>query len=100
MFAAYQDLLRLRKATPSLRGGTLNDLVTNDTVYAYLRQRGNERVLVALNLGKAPTEVVLPPDISGPAERLYGEAQWFDAPGGPRLELPAEAAVVLRLMGR
>ena len=40
VFAAYRDLLRVRKAAPSLRGGTLTDLVTNETVYAYLRQRG------------------------------------------------------------
>jgi neopullulanase len=100
VFATYRELLRLRKATPSLRGGTLTDLVANESVYAYLRQRGNERVLVALNLGKASTEVVLPPGVSGAAERLYGEARWFDAPSGPRLELPAEAAVVLRLTGR
>jgi neopullulanase len=100
VFAAYRDLLRLRKATPSLRGGTLTDLVATETVYAYTRQRENERVVVALNLGKAPAEVMLPPDISGPAERLYGEARWFDAPGGPRLGLAAEAAVVLRLTGR
>jgi neopullulanase len=100
VFAAYRDLLRLRKATPSLRGGTLTDLVANETVYAYLRQRGNERVLVALNLGKASTEVVLPPGVSGAVERLYGEARWFDAPSGARLVLPAEAAVVLRLTGR
>jgi neopullulanase len=100
VFAAYRDLLRLRKATLALRGGTLTDLVANDTVYAYLRERENERVVVALNLGKAPAEVMLPPAISGPAERLYGEARWFDSPGGPRLGLPAEAAVVLRLKGR
>jgi neopullulanase len=100
VFAAYRDLLRLRKATPSLRGGTLTDLVATETVYAYTRQRENERVVVAFNLGKAPAEVMLPPDISGPAERLYGEARWFDAPGGPRLGLAAEAAVVLRLTGR
>ena len=86
MFAAYRDLLRLRKASPALRRGTLTDLVANETVYAYLRQHGTERVVVALNLGKAPAEVPLPPEVSGAAERLYGEARWVAAPGGPRLE--------------
>ena len=54
VFAAYRDLLRLRKATPSLRGGTLTDLVATETVYAYLRQRENERVVVALEPGEGP----------------------------------------------
>jgi glycosidase len=100
VYAVYRDLLSVRKASLSLRGGTLTDLVANETVFAYLRQRENERVVVALNLAKAPADVILPSGISGPAERLYGEAQWFDAASGLRLELPAEAAVVLRLSER
>jgi glycosidase len=100
VFAAYRDLLRLRKSTPALRRGTLTDLVASETVYAYLRQHENERVVVAFNLGNTPAEVSLPPGTTGPAERLYGEARWLDTPDGTRLELPAETAVVLRLTGR
>jgi glycosidase len=100
LFAAYRDLLRLRKATPALRKGALTDVVADETVYAYLRQHEAERVVVALNVGKTPAEVPLPPEVSGAVERLYGEARWFDAPGGPRLGLPAESVAVVRLRGR
>ena len=100
VFAAYRDLLRLRKATPALRRGALTDLVASETVYAYLREYENERVVVALNVGNTPEEVLLPPETSGPAERLYGEARWTDSPAGARLLLSAETAVVLRLARR
>ena len=84
-------------ATPALRRGTLTDLVADQTVYAYLRQHEAERVVVALNLGRAPAEVPLPSGISGPAENLYGAARWTDGPGGARLRLAAESAAVVRL---
>jgi glycosidase len=100
LFAGYRDLLRLRKATPALRQGTLTELVANESVYAYLRQHEGERVVVALNVAKTPVEVTLPAETAGAAERLYGEGRWVDAPGGPRLGLPAESIAVVRLSGR
>jgi glycosidase len=100
LFATYRALLHLRKTTPALRRGALTDLVADRAVYAYLRQHESERVLVALNLGKTPAEVPLPPETAGPAVSLYGEARWLEVPGGPRLGLPAESAAVLRLTGR
>jgi glycosidase len=96
LFATYRDLLRLRKASPALRRGTLTELVATETVYAYLRQQGTERLIVALNLGKTPAEVVMPPEVSETAERLWGEGRWLNAPGRPRLELPGESAAVFR----
>jgi glycosidase len=100
LFAGYRDLLRLRKATPALRRGALTELVANESVYAYLRQHEGERVVVALNVAKTPVEVTLPAETAGAAERLYGEGRWLDAPGGPRLGLPAESIAVMRLSGR
>jgi glycosidase len=100
VFATYRDLLRLRKASPALRRGTLTELVVNETVFAYLRHDSSERVVVALNLGRTAAEVLLPPEVSGTAERLHGVAQWVDTTGGPRLELPAESVAILRLKER
>jgi glycosidase len=100
VFATYRELLRLRKATPALRRGTLTELVASETVYAYLRQYENERIVVALNVGNTRAQVLLPPETAGLAERVYGDAHWFNGPGGVRLELPAETAAVLRLAAR
>jgi glycosidase len=99
IFNTYHDLLRLRKATRALSRGTLIDLVANETVFAYLRQLGDECIVVALNLGKAPATVPFPTELSGTAERLYGEGRWVDVQPGPRLELPAESAAVFRRVG-
>ncbi len=99
LFAAYRDLLRLRKALPALRRGTLTDLVASEKVYVYLRHIGDESVLVALNLGKDAAEVPLPTEPSGAAERLYGEARWVDTPRGPLIALPGESAAVFRRYG-
>jgi neopullulanase len=97
LFATYRALLHLRRSSPALRRGTLTELIANESVYAYLRQDGTERLVVALNLREAPADVPLPPEVSGPAERLSGEARWIDTPGRPRLELPRESAAVFRL---
>ena len=99
LFAAYRDLLRLRKALPALRRGTLTDLVASEKVYVYLRHIGDESVLVALNLGKDAAEVPLPTEPSGAAERLYGEARWVNTPRGPLIALPGESAAVFRRYG-
>jgi glycosidase len=97
VFVAYRDLLRLRKESPALRRGTLTDLVADENVYVYLRQHEAERVVVALNVGKAPAEVLLPPALAARTERLFGEARWFDSPAGPRLALSSESAAVIRI---
>jgi glycosidase len=97
LFATYRDFLRLRKARAALRRGTLTELVATPTIYAYLREHGSERLVVALNLGPSPAEAAIPPEISGAAERLGGEGRWVDIPGGSRLELAGESAVVFRL---
>jgi hypothetical protein len=54
--------LRLRKATPTPRRGSLTELFADETVYAYLRQHESQRVVVALNLAKTLADVTLPPE--------------------------------------
>ena len=60
IYSTYRDLLRLRKATPALRRGTLTDLVAGETLYVYEREYQGERVVVALNLGKSAATVTIP----------------------------------------
>lgn len=60
----HRSLVRLRRASPSLRGGSFTPLFTGkDTEgYAYLREAGDgaEFAVVALNFGAVPTTVRLP----------------------------------------
>jgi glycosidase len=99
IFATYRELLRLRKASPALRRGSLIDQIADGSIYVYLRQHGSDRAVVALNVGKAPADVPLPAEVVGPLESLYGEAQCFEAPGGARLRVPGESAAIFRVTG-
>jgi hypothetical protein len=72
-------------------------MLANESVYTYLRQYETERVIVALNLAKAPAEIPLPPEAAGATDRLYGDASRVDTPLGPHIALPGESAAVFRL---
>jgi alpha-glucosidase len=55
MLSLYRRLIRLRRASPALHAGgyrALDDLP--ESVFAYLREAGEERLLVALQFGDAP----------------------------------------------
>ena len=73
-------LIALRKREPALRRGDFSELVARDSVYAFLRSLGEDRVLVVLNGSDRPREFVMP----------IGDRRWKDC----RLEdLIAEGVV-------
>lgn len=49
MFRYYRRLLRLRRASAALMGGSYRALDVGGNVYVYLREDGQERKLIALN---------------------------------------------------
>jgi glycosidase len=70
----YRELLRLRHALPALREGELEMLQhdADSSIVAFHRRKGNNRVLVAVNLAAAEKQMKLPkPDAS--FERMFGE---------------------------
>ena len=50
IFNTYKRLLALRRTDPALRDGTQVSIGNDPHVFAFLRQSGNRRVLVALNM--------------------------------------------------
>jgi alpha-glucosidase len=52
MWTFTRDLLAVRRATPALRLGTLNDVQATDEVLSYSRQFGTDRVDVHVNFAK------------------------------------------------
>lgn len=58
--ALHRRLLRLRRAYPALELGDFALVHATDDVLAYERRRGDQRLLVALNLGSTPQELALP----------------------------------------
>lgn len=58
--AHYRLLGRFRAAHPALRGGDFRFLYVTDTAFLYERAGGDDRVLVAVNVGNAPASVPVP----------------------------------------
>ena len=68
---SYYGLIALRKAHPALREGDLQ-LLAEGPVLAYLRQAGDERVLVLLNYSHQAQALSLPLKSEAP-QRLLGQ---------------------------
>lgn len=103
LLSHYRNLIRARKASIALQKGDLQiltSLVKSDPVLAFVRQAGNERVLVVHNLGKGQVEAG-PYTIDGTGfEPIFttGEvAAPARAEGGWKVKLPTGASAVWRI---
>jgi alpha-glucosidase len=54
VLSLYRRLLSLRRAEPALHIGTYAPVPADGSIVAYLREAGNKRFLVVLNLGEQP----------------------------------------------
>ena len=115
LLSHYRNLIRLRHEQAALRVGDFHLVGSEaDTVYSYLRTRGDERVLVIINLGGQPIQdYALKLDsgnLSNPvqAELLFGEGSvsspMIDIAGGfdgylPVAELAPYSTYVIALEG-
>jgi glycosidase len=98
------QLIALRQAHPALCASSAFKPVYAETgklPFVYLRQSGDEKLLVALNPAKQPCEVTLDGSVSAKLpERLYGEADTFQRQGAQwRLHLPGVSGGVYRVKG-
>jgi glycosidase len=59
LLSHYRKLIRARHASPALAHGSLEILTESGPVLAFVRRAGDERVLVAINLGGDPQRVTL-----------------------------------------
>jgi alpha-glucosidase len=55
--ALYRRLIELRRSEPALGIGDYRPIAAHGNVIAYLREHGERRFLVALNLGHAPAQL-------------------------------------------
>ncbi|MCU0611560.1 MAG: glycoside hydrolase family 13 protein, partial [Candidatus Eisenbacteria bacterium] len=60
--AYYRSLISIRNRHPALRTGDFATLISDDSrsIYAFIRQAGEDTVVVALNNRDAPQDLVLP----------------------------------------
>ena len=79
--AFYQQLTQLKKRNRALdippHGGQLEKIKTDkdEIVYAFMRQKGKDKVIVVLNLSRNPTEVTLQGDaFAGEYTNVFGNS--------------------------
>lgn len=103
LLSHYRNLIRARKASAALQKGDLTiltSLAKSDPVLAFVRQVGNERVLVVHNLGSAEAEAG-PYALEGSGFEPVFMTGEIIAPtreeGGLKVKLPAGASAVWRI---
>jgi maltose alpha-D-glucosyltransferase/alpha-amylase len=99
-----RQLIALRQAHPALSASASFEPVyakAGQLPFIYLRQSGDEKLLVALNPADLPCEVTLPGSLSnGLPETLIGQPETFQRAGSKwRFNLPGVAGGVYRVHG-
>lgn len=95
MFLHVQQLLRLRRGHRALQSGTMTLLMASDHAMAYLREQGEDRVLVAFNAATQPQTLELARQDT-PLEKLTAAAPAIDA--APVTLMPEKLSVPLAPM--
>ncbi|WP_375397167.1 alpha-amylase family glycosyl hydrolase [uncultured Sphingomonas sp.] len=94
MLTLYCSLLALRRVTAALSIGSMTMAEAADETLVYERRHGDDRLLVALNLGTRPRSLSMPPAVR--AEMLLTTLSTPAEPG----TLRPDEAVIIRLTGR
>jgi alpha-glucosidase len=95
MLSLHRRLLRLRRGSPALVTGAYEPVEADDDVLAYRRADGDDRCLVALNLGPRPARLALPGVAAGGRVLVSTHPDRDGAPAGPALNLRGEEGVVV-----
>jgi alpha-glucosidase len=98
IFNTYKRLLALRRSDPALRDGTQVNIGNDPHVFAFLRQSGDRRVIVALNMGAHERAFGLKPEeiggAAGQLETLYKTPGFADSLSPAHFALPPFGALV------
>src|SRR3712207_5837131 len=99
LLSLYRRLLRFRRGSDALRFGAYRPVDdTPEAVFAYVREVGNERLLVALNFGPSAEAVSLPPGLAADRVLLSTRPTRIDGPIEPdRVMLEGHEGILVRL---
>ena len=95
LYNLCRRLIATRRVSAALTLGSYRQIAMTDTVLCYLREAGDERVMVALNFG-AELEKVTLPDVRGTALVATDPNRYAEIVAGSLL-LPGGAGVVITL---
>ena len=93
MLTLHRRLLALRRAHPALALGEVTVLAREGDVLAYERRHGDDRLLVALNVGHEAASVALP---AGDWAPLLSTLAGLPAPASGALALRPDEGIILR----
>lgn len=90
----YKGLGKLRRSNEAFAGGDFEPVYANFGEIVYIRRKGKNAVLVAVNRWREASVVDIPPEFAA-AEPIFG-----NRPQNGRLKLNAEDFAILRLGGK
>jgi len=88
IYQLHRKLIALRRRHRALNAGSYRPIAAQGDVLAFVRAAGDERMLVALNLGPEPTELMLPAE--------HGKGRVLLSSAGDRAGEPIDGAIPLR----
>ena len=102
IFEYVQTLLRLRRDHDALRGGKLWDLAADDSSYIFLRESGQEKLVIAFHNGANSKTVSLslqdtPAGAPSSISTIFGEARGQLTAQQLKLTLPPQSLSILAL---
>lgn len=100
IFAYHHLLINLRHARPALRIGDYRVLFAEGMGYAFARTLDRDELIIALNVGTVPLQIVLHPAAAGlqtqPQHRCFGKNHFeWSAAGQLTIDLPPRSGCVL-----
>ena len=98
LFAFYRSLIAARRASPALRRGTYGSLDAPAGVFAYLREDGGERRLVALNFRGRKARMAIPAELGGAGRLcLSTDPDRPLGPVGPTIDVGPDEGVLVEV---
>jgi alpha-glucosidase len=97
MLTLYRRLIALRRKEPALITGSYMSVAAEDGALAYIRQLGDRRLLVALNLGARPYRLALPSSFDSGHVLLSTHLDHAGKPVGGEVDLRADEGVIVEL---
>jgi alpha-glucosidase len=95
-FSFYRSLIRERRGSEALRCGSYRTLPSPREVFAYLREAGDERRLIALNMGDRPARLRLPGEFASAVVALSTDPARPVGDPAATLDLAPDEGVLLR----
>jgi alpha-glucosidase len=95
MLSLHRRLLGLRRRTPALVTGTYHPVEADGDVLAYRRADGEDRCLIALNLGPRPARLEVPAELAGGRVLVSTHPDRDDRPAGAPLDLRADEGMIV-----